>query len=107
MDKPSDFVIHESSREYVIENVKARDFNNYHTHIRKRKKKRVEDKAETCHMLINLICKKKIPKSEYLRESAKRISRDNKYIAMIEHKEMKDSQKPRFIRVNKGVPRVF
>ena len=103
MDKPSDFIIHESRKGFVIENAKAKDFQNYHTHIKKRKKKSGRDKAETCHMLIRLICNKKIPNSDYLRASAKRISRDIDYINSIEHKENKDKQKPKFVRVNKGV----
>ena len=54
-------------------------------------------------MLINLVCDKIVPDSDYLRTSAKRLSRDEKYIAQIEHKEEKDRQKQRYLNVNKGV----
>lgn len=92
MDKPKHFVISESRTRFTIENAKAGDFDNFHTHIRKRKSKKHGDK--TCRLLIELICNKQVPKSSYLRTSAKRISRDEEYIATIEHKEEKDRKKP-------------
>lgn len=100
MDKPEDFIISEGGYRFTIENAKAHDFDNYHTHIRKRKSKK--NKTQTCDMLIRLICSKVVPKSTYLRTSAKRISRDEEYIAKIEHKEAKDLQKQKYFNVNNG-----
>lgn len=101
VDKHDDFVISESSYRFTIENIKANDFDNFHTHIRKRKSKK--KKTQTCDMLINLVCSMRVPKSDYLRVSAKRISRNKKYIEMIEHKEMKDKNKQKFFKVNNGI----
>lgn len=96
MDKPSHFKIYDNGTYHTLVNVKAKDFKNYHTHIKR---------EGTCKMLIRLICKKRVPDSPYLRESAKRISRDKKYIQKIEIKERKDKQKPHYININKGVQR--
>ena len=49
-----------------------------------------------------MICRKQVPDSSYLRESAKRISRNEKYIDKINHKIEKDSQKPKYYKVNNG-----
>lgn len=100
MDKYGDFIIIDNGSYYTIENAKAKDFKNYHTHINKKGK---GGKRETCEMLIKLICKKRVPKSSYLRTSAKRISRDEKYIEKIEIKECKDRNKIFYFNPNKGV----
>lgn len=102
MDKYSHFTIMDCGSNYVIENKKANDFDNFHTHINKKKKMKHKPKDSTCKMLIKLICNKKIPKSNYLRQSAMRISRDEKYIQNIQIKMEKDSQKPKFHKVNNG-----
>lgn len=104
MDKPSDFIIMDSGRYYTIENVRARDFDNNHTHINKKFAVNKKEKRErsVCEMLIHFICTKRVPTSPYLRESAKRISRDEKYIQKIINKEMKDGSRQRFFKVNNG-----
>ena len=48
---------------------------------------------------------KRVPKSKYLRESARRVTIDKKYIEKIEIKEEKDRNKQHYINVNKGVRR--
>jgi len=59
----------------------------------------------TCYLLIKLVCGKKVPYSPYLRTSAKRISRNKKYIREIEIKEEKDKQKLQYFNLQKGVKR--
>lgn len=102
MDRFSDFIINDCGSYYTIENAKARDFENYHTHLNKKNKVK-NGKRSTCDLLIYLVCQKRVPDSPYLRESAKRISRDEKYIQKIEHKEMKDANKQKFFKVNNGI----
>lgn len=94
MDKPSDFIIMECGNHYVLINKKGKMEN--HTHLKKK---------DTCYLLIKLVCEKKIPCSPYLRTSAKRISRNKKYIREIEIKEEKDKQKLQYFNLQKGVKR--
>lgn len=107
MDDYSDFIITDNGSYYTIENIKANDFNNYHTHIKKKHKvkNKKKHKMNTCELLIHLVCKKIVPNSPYLRCSAKRISRDEKYISKIEWKECKDSDRIYYFKPNKGVRR--
>lgn len=49
--------------------------------------------------------KKLVPKSSYLRNSALRISTDEKYKEKIEIKIEKDKQKKYYVNINKGVKR--
>ena len=81
-----------------MENVICKDFKNNHTHINKTRKKKNLKKGQkdTCELLIHLICTKVIPRSSYLRVSAMRISRDEKYIQDIQRKMRKDKNKQRF-----------
>ena len=65
-----------------------------HTHL---------DNYETCEAIINWVCNHKVPYNDYLRESAKRVSRDEKYIMLIEIKEEKDRNKVKYCNVNRGV----
>ena len=46
-----------------------------------------------------------MPRSPYLRTSAKRISRNEKYIREIEIKEEKDKQRQNYFNPQKGVRR--
>lgn len=94
MDKPSDFMIIECGNHYVLINKKGNVEN--HTHLKKK---------DTCYLLIKLVCRKEIPRSPYLRTSAKRISRNEKYIREIEIKEEKDKQKQYYFNPQKGVRR--
>lgn len=93
MDKPSHFKIIDNGSYHTVINMKANDFKNYHTHL---------DRKSTCELLIKLVCKKRVPKSPYLRTSAKRISRDKKYIRNIEIKEEKDKDRIYYHNPQKG-----
>lgn len=59
----------------------------------------------TCKKLLNLMDKKIVPHSTYLRGTVLRISLDKSYIEKVKHKIEKDAQKPKFYRVQKGVVR--
>lgn len=74
---------------YVVANCNGKYCN--HTHLKKR---------STCELLIKLVKRKEVPRSPYLRTSAKRITLDKKYIRAINHKIEKDRQKPKYY--NKG-----
>lgn len=105
MDKHSDFIIMDSGRYFTVENVKARDFDNYHTHINKKlavSKKEKKGKS-VCDMLIDFIVKKRVPNSPYLRESALRIARDEKYCQKVQNKIDKDRDRQRFFNQNMGI----
>lgn len=91
MDSRDDFKIRGYRGHFILYNCKADK--EHHTHIYSKK---------TCERLIDWICRKIVPDSGYLRESAKRISRDEKYIEKICIKVEKDSQKPKFHKVNNG-----
>lgn len=53
-------------------------------------------------MLVRLMKKKKIPRSDYLRESVKRVTLDERYIDNINHKIEKDRNKPRYVNQSMG-----
>lgn len=57
----------------------------------------------TAELLIKLIRRKKVPKSNYLRQSAMRISLDEKYLNSINNKMDKDKQKQKYYNSQKGV----
>lgn len=59
----------------------------HHTHIKRYK---------TCEMLVKLVEKKMVPRSSYLRLSAKRITLDQKYIDKIDIKIEKDKNKQKY-----------
>lgn len=88
----NEFMVIENSRGHVIINMDGKYKN--HGHIRK---------LSTCRMLIGLIHKRIIPDSNYLRETCLRICLDEKYIIDIKNKIDKEKQKPKLIKVNKGV----
>lgn len=59
----------------------------------------------SCKKLLKLMDKKTVPHSTYLRGTVLRISLDEKYKQTVLHKIEKDSQKPKFIRIQKGLVR--
>lgn len=67
-----------------------------HCHIKKYK---------TANMLVNLILNKRVPKSKYLRESAKRVTLDERYKQDIDIKIEKDRDRIYYFNPNKGVRR--
>lgn len=107
MDRPNHFRIIDNDTYYTVENVKANDFDNFHTHLNKRSNKnkrnvKSKDKFKVGELLVGLICNKTVPDSSYLRESAKRISRDDDYIRKICHKEEKDRDKQTYVQRSYG-----
>lgn len=90
-----DYIVKEISKGYYLYNRKRLSADE-HTHIKTQK---------TCEDLIDMIYRSKIPDSNYLRRSVLRICRDKKFLRMVEHKMEKDRQKPKFVRINKGVIR--
>lgn len=68
----------------TIANKKGKD--RHHCHVYK---------EDTAHMLVRLMYKKRIPKSDYLRECVRRVSRDKKYIARIDEAIRKDEKRKR------------
>lgn len=108
LDRPEHFRIIDNNSYYTIENVKANDFDSYHTHLNKRgnkssgRNKPNKPNDNICKLLIRLVCNKIVPDSDYLRESAKRISRNKRYIRDINVKIEKDNDKQKFTRVNRG-----
>ena len=91
MDKPSHFIIKKHNNHYVLINTKGK--RKHHTHLKA---------VKTCRMLVGLVCNKTVPTSDYLKESAKRVSRDYKYKDTIDRKIEKNKDKQMFYRVNRG-----
>ncbi len=77
---------------YVVTNIKASY--KHHGHFKKLK---------TCYIIIKLIQRGQVPRSDYLRGSALRISIDDNYLEKIRHKIEKDKKRIRYININKGV----
>ena len=75
---------------FTVINLKGEHEN--HAHVKKK---------STAELLVKLIKRKQVPKSKYLRESAKRITIDKKYIQKIEIKEEKDRNKLNYINNRK------
>lgn len=92
LDKPHHFIIQPHKDHYVVVNIKGKREN--HTHIWSEK---------TCNILIGMVCRKTVPHSDYLKESARRISRDEKYHQKIFNKINKNANKEKFYKVNIGV----
>lgn len=59
----------------------------HHCHVKRYK---------TAKMLVKLMKKRRVPKSDYLRESAKRCTLDTKYIEKIDIKIEKDKDRQRY-----------
>ena len=94
VDQVGDYKILEASRSYIVKNVKG-DYSN-HGHFKQLK---------TCYLIIDLIRKRQVPRSKYLRESAIRISIDINYVNKVKRKIEKDRNKQRYCNSQKGVRR--
>lgn len=94
VDRPCDFVIENHGDYFLLRNIKM-EFTEKsgHTHL---------EKYQTCEDLINWICNHTVPYKGYLRESARRVSRDEKYLEMIDIKNSKMQDKQRYFNVNNG-----
>lgn len=91
IDQVGDYKILKASRSYIVKNVKG-GYDN-HGHFKQLK---------TCYLIIDLIRKRQVPRSRYLRESALRISTNKDYINKVKRKIEKDKNKQKYINVNKG-----
>lgn len=60
-------------------------------------------KAKTAKMVIRLMKRKEVPRSDYLRGTVLRVSLDEKYKAKVRRKIARDENKQHYINVNKGV----
>ena len=76
---------------FTIANIKG-GYDN-HCHVKRKK---------TAKMLIKLMEKKRVPRSDYLRESAKRCTLDVKYIRDIDNKISKDKNKQQYCNIGGG-----
>ena len=76
---------------FTVINLKGEHEN--HAHVKRK---------STAKLLCKLIKRKQVPKSNYLRVSAKRITLDKKYIEKIDNKIEKDKNKQKYININKG-----
>lgn len=61
------------------------------------------EKYNTCKLLIRLINRKIVPRSEYLRGSVLRLTIDQSYIEKVMIKQAKDKEKLAYFNVNKGI----
>ena len=82
----------ENCKSFVVINVNG-DYKN-HAHLKK---------YSTCELLIKLIDKKIVPKSQYLRGSVLRVTLDQDYIDKINSKQAKDREKLAYFNSNKGL----
>lgn len=82
----------ESKKGHVLINMDGKYEN--HGHIRK---------LDTAKMVIKLIKTKKVPDSNYLRQTVLRVSLDEKYKAKVRHKIAKDKDKQPYVKYPKGV----
>lgn len=95
VDKPSDFLILDCGDYFLLLNTRMKfKAKSGHTHL---------DNYETCEAIINWVCNHKIPYNDYLRESARRVSRDEKYLLMIDIKNDKVRNKQKYYNQNCGV----
>lgn len=62
-------------------------------------------KAKTAKMVIKLMKKRQVPRSDYLRETVLRVSLDEKYKAKVRNKIKRDKNRTYYININKGVVR--
>jgi hypothetical protein len=92
IDMIDEYRIQKGSRDYIVSNVNGKYEN--HGHFQK---------LSTCYTLIRLMQKKKIPRSAYLLEAARRITTDAKYKQTLELKQLKNKQRQRYFNPNKGV----
>lgn len=92
LDKKHHFKIIGECGNYMVINTKGSY--EHHTHLKN---------YHTCELLIKLVCKKVVPNAPYMRSSAKRISRNKKYIQDIDYKIRKDEDKTKYVNVNRGI----
>ena len=88
----NEYKILQNERDYIVVNTNGKYEN--HGHFKK---------LSTCYVIIRLMQKKKIPRSTYLLEAARRITTDAKYKQTLELKQLKNKQRQRYFNPSKGV----
>lgn len=91
----NEYLVIESKRGHTIINMNG-TFSDNHGHVKK---------LGTAKLLIGLIKKEIVPDSSYLRETAKRISLNSRYIEKINIKINNDKNKQQYFNPNKGLKR--
>lgn len=86
-----EYIILETHYDFVVVNTEGEYENHSHFYTKK-----------TCEKFIRMIRRRTIPLSPYFRESALRVSLDEKYKDSIVQKIEKDRNKPKLVRVQKG-----
>ena len=89
IDQVGDYKILKASQGYIVKNVKGSYKN--HGHFKQLK---------TCYLIIDLIRKRQVPRSRYLRGATLRISTDKNYIEKVKRKIEKDRNKQKYIAVD-------
>lgn len=89
----NEYLVIESKRGHTIMNMNG-TFSDNHGHVKK---------LGTAKLLIGLMEKEIVPDSSYLRETAKRISLNERYIEKVKHKIEKDKNNQQYFNPNKGV----
>ncbi len=96
LHRHNEFIVIEEEHSRGVVLINAKGIYRNHGHLKK---------LSTAIMMIDLIERKIIPKSDYLRGTAFRVSTDEKYKQDILNKIAKDKSKQSFFNVNKGAVR--
>lgn len=87
-----EFTILEGKDDYIVKNNKGKHEN--HGHFKK---------LSTCYVIIRLLQRKTIPKSDYLLEAARRITTDSAYREALTIKQKKNKQRQHYFNSNRRV----
>lgn len=90
-----EYTVIKSKRGHVIINTKG-IFEENHAHVKH---------LSTCKKLLNLMDRKIVPDSDYLRGTTLRISLNDKYKDRVRDRMLKNKKKTHYININKGVKR--
>jgi hypothetical protein len=88
----NEYKIRQNERDYIVVNTNGK----YENHG-------LFKKLSTCYVIIRLLQRKIIPRSDYLVEAARRITTDAKYKQTLELKQLKNKQRQRYFNPSKGV----
>ncbi len=94
LHRHNEFIVIEEEHSRGVVLINAKGIYRNHGHLKK---------LSTAIMMIDLIERKIIPKSDYLRGTAFRVSLDDNYKVKVQRKIDKDKSKQKFININKGV----
>lgn len=94
LHRHNNFIVIEEANNRGVVLINTKGTHENHGHLKRLK---------TAVMMINLIERKIIPKSNYLRGTALRVSLNERYKRDIKNKVAKDRDKQTYFNVNKGV----